>query len=115
MTSVIERLRALHEAATAAPWCPCTDADHCSAVTSNGMVISFHLTPGTAHANARRREDGELIAEMRNALPRLLRVCEAAMAVRDTVTNMNDLAFCGDEMIELAEALRELNEERNAL
>lgn len=96
--STIAKLRALHEAATAAPWrlcahwrhdkCPCGDhrgyiwaPDQESVIAQMGCDTD---EAGQTHPNVGQdgmRSDARLIAAMRNALPALLRVAEAAQRI----------------------------------
>jgi hypothetical protein len=100
--SVVERLREMELAATKGPW-ECLFGYNNAGCPTGGIRNERYKTPG----DWAPIEDAELIAEMRNALPMLLAVVEAAKRQMDSYDEEFKTTY------ELDCAIEALYEERN--
>ena len=99
--NVIERLRALEQAATPGPW---TWVEPHSVIHDVETEVAPRVEVPVAAIEGlfrMRHANGELIAAMRNAFPALLDVVEAAQAYRTAITSIHHIPL----EVDLSEAI----------
>lgn len=119
--NLIERLKQLEAKATPGPWKPIINEE-------SGRVSYIEPSFGAEHCHwdgwyiSANSVDGKLVAEMRNALPKLLAVVQAASSLAESAITQADILedgtiiptkcrVCPEAFSQLQEALAALEED----